>query len=214
MMNCRIVILAAGLGTRMGGDVPKALVPIGGKPILQHLIESTKASEVDDKPIVVIGRERDLLCETFGGECDYVVQEQQLGTGHAVMVTEEAAKEANDIVVLYGDHPFVSPETLRALHDTHHVQENIITMMTAEVESFDGWKKIFSHWGRIIRDDNGGIVGIRESKDSSEEELLITEVNPALFCFDSEWLWKNIHTLKNDNTQEEYYLTDLILTGL
>ena len=140
-MKCRFVILAAGLGSRMGSDVPKALIPVGGKPILQHLLESTKASGVDQKPVIVIGHERDLLCETFGVECEYVVQEKQLGTGHAVMVTEDVVKEAADIVVLYGDHPFVSPDTLKSLHETHHAQENIITMMTVDVESFDGWKK-------------------------------------------------------------------------
>lgn len=209
-MNCRIVVLAAGLGSRMGGEVPKALVPVGGKPILQHLLESTKASGVDDKPVIVIGHERDLLCETFGGNCEYVVQERQLGTGHAVKVTEAAVKNAGDIIVLYGDHPFVSADTLRRLHETHHEQGNTITMMTVDVGAFMGWKEIFSHWGRILRDSKGEIIGIREFKDASDEEKKITEVNPALFCFDNEWLWKNIHELQNANAQKEYYLTDLI----
>ncbi|HBK35074.1 hypothetical protein A2239_01295 [Candidatus Uhrbacteria bacterium RIFOXYA2_FULL_40_9] len=209
-MNFRFVILAAGLGSRMGGDIPKALVLVGGKPILQHLLDSVKASGVDGIPLVVVGHEAHYLCEAFGGSCEYVVQEKQLGTGHAVMVTEDACKGADAIIVLYGDHPFISPETLKKLSDHHTEQGNIITMMTVKLPHFYDWFQMFRQWGRVMRDDQGKVIGIREYKDASEEERCIQEVNPALFCLDATWLWENIKTLKNENVQKEYYLTDLI----
>jgi bifunctional UDP-N-acetylglucosamine pyrophosphorylase/glucosamine-1-phosphate N-acetyltransferase len=209
-MNTRIVILAAGMGSRMGADVPKALVPVGGKPILQHLIDSINRSGVDVQPVVVIGHERDQLCEAFGNECAYVVQEEQLGTGHAVMVTEEEVMDSDAVIVLYGDHPFVSQQTLRSLHEKHHGEGNTITMMTVDLPHFNGWHKVFAHWGRILRDEAGKIVGIREHKDANDEERTINEVNPSLFCFDGQWLWENIHNIKDNNAQGEYYLTDLI----
>jgi len=198
------------MGSRMGGSIPKALIPVGGKPILQWLHESTKASGVDGVPIIVIGHERDQLCRSFHGVSQYVVQEEQLGTGHAVMMTQEAARGSDAIIVLYGDHPFISPQTLRQLSHQHEAQDNTITMMTVTVPSFDGWQRVFAHWGRILRSDKGKILGIKEYKDTSEEERQCLEVNPAFLCFKADWLWKNLKELKNDNKQKEYYLTDLI----
>ncbi len=209
-MTFRFVILAAGMGSRMGGAIPKALIPVGGKPILQWLYESTKASGVDGIPIIVVGHERDQLCQSFNGLCEYVVQEQQLGTGHAVMMAKQAARGSDAIIVLYGDHPFISPVSLRRLSEQHMNQQNTITMMTVTVPSFEGWRKVFAHWGRILRNDQGEILGIREYKDTSEGERQLLEVNPAFFCFKADWLWENLKKLKNDNKQKEYYLTDLI----
>ncbi len=209
-MKFKLVILAAGKGKRMKSDTPKVLTPIGGKPILQHLHESVIASDVDLSPIVVIGPERHRVCESFGGICTYVVQEQQLGTGHAVMVSKEATGDADAVIVLNGDEPFVSAESLQKLTIRHDERANTITMMTTTVPSFDGWYQAYSHWGRIIRGENGHINGIREFKDASEEEKMIRELNPSLFCFDATWLWKNISLLETKNAQGEYYLTDLI----
>jgi len=213
-MTFRFIILAAGMGSRMGGTMPKALIPVGGKPILQWLYESTQASKVDGVPIIVVGHERDQLCQSFNGSCEYVVQEEQLGTGHAVMMAEQAAQGSDAIIVLYGDHPFISPETLRRLSRQHEEQQNTITMMTVMVPSFDDWRKIFAHWGRILRDDQGKISGIKEYKDASEKEQSLLEVNPAFFCFKSDWLWENLRQLKTNNTQKEYYLTDMIAAAV
>jgi bifunctional UDP-N-acetylglucosamine pyrophosphorylase/glucosamine-1-phosphate N-acetyltransferase len=209
-MTFRTVILAAGKGTRMGSDKPKVLLPIGGKPIIQHLIESIKESKVDGIPVVVIGHEREKLCESFGETCEYAVQEEQLGTGHAVMCAREAVGNAEAVIVLYGDHPFISPEVLRRLVDIHEAQRPVITMMTTVVPTFDDWHSVFQHWGRILRDAHDHIIGIREYKDAMESEREIRELNPGLFCFDAKWLWENVPQLKNFNAIGEYYLTDLV----
>ena len=188
-MTFRFIILAAGKGTRMGAEVPKALVPVGGKPILQHLHESVMASGVDGIPIVVVGHERAQLCAVFNGECEYVVQEKQLGTAHAVQVCQDAVNDADAIIVLYGDHPFVSAEALQRLAKLHEESHGVITMMTTVVPSFDEWEN-YRGWGRILRDAHGHINAIREYKDAMESEREIKEVNPGLYCFDTKWLWE------------------------
>lgn len=209
-MKFKFVILAAGKGKRMQSDIPKALTPVGEKPILQYLYESVVASGLDGDPIVVIGRERNKLCEAFGGSCAYVVQEEQLGTGHAVMVTKEAVGDADAIIVLYGDHPFISTSAIQSLARKHEERGNIITMMTTRLSDFEDWRRAFLHWSRIVRGENGHIVRDVQFKDATEEEKKITEVNPCLYCFDTKWLWENIDSLKKENAQQEYYLTDLI----
>lgn len=209
-MTFRFVILAAGKGTRMNSDIPKALTQVGGKPILQYLYEAVVASGLDGDPIVVIGHERTRLCEVFNGTCEYVVQEQQLGTGHAVMMTQSAVGDADALIVLYGDHPFISADSIRSLAKRHEERGNTITLMTSIVPSFEDWYQAFFQWGRILRGQDGHIIGIREYKDASESERQIHEVNPSLLCFDTKWLWENIRLLNNQNAQGEFYLTDLI----
>lgn len=209
-MTFRFIILAAGKGTRMNSNVPKALTPVGGKPILQHLHESVMSSGVDGIPVIVVGHERMQLCESFGGKCEYVVQEEQLGTAHAVKVCKDTVQDANAIIVLYGDHPFIAPQTLRKLAELHETSGGVLTMMTTTVPSFDGWRQAYLHWGRIVRDGHGHIIAIREYKDAMESERQITEVNPALYCFDTKWLWENIEQVRNFNANREYYLTDLV----
>lgn len=210
-MKFRTVILAAGKGTRMGSDKPKVLLQIGGKPILQHLIESIKSSGIDGVPVVVVNPDSGTgVCEAFGEACNYAVQEEPLGTGHAVMSAKDAVGESDAVIVLYGDHPFVSQDALRRLVEIHSATSPAVTIMTTTVPSFDGWYSAFLHWGRILRDTDGHIFGIREYKDAMDSEREIREVNPAMFCFDAKWLWENIQQIKNLNAKGEYYLTDLI----
>jgi bifunctional UDP-N-acetylglucosamine pyrophosphorylase/glucosamine-1-phosphate N-acetyltransferase len=210
-MNFRFIILAAGKGARMHSEIPKALTPVCGKPILQYVHEAVMRTGLDKNPIVVIGPERISLCESFNGTCTYVVQEEQLGTSHAVQVTQPFIdKQTDAVIVLYGDHPFVSTQTLQCLVALHEQKSVVITMMTTTVPSFEDWHHAFLYWGRILRDSNNDIVGIREFKDATEQERKIREVNPALYCFDTKWLWQQIGEIKNVNANQEFYLTDLV----
>lgn len=198
----------------MKAERPKALTPVAGKPILQHLLDAVSASGLDPRPVVVVGYKGEDVCAAMGTRCDYAVQTEQLGTGHAVAAAHDAAGDAAEIIVLYGDHPFISAETIRRLEARHRERGNVVTLMTATVPDFDGWHGAFERWGRILRGPDGHVTGIREYKDATEEERAIREVNPSLFCFDAAWLWKNVAELRNENAQKEYYLVDLVATAV
>lgn len=207
--------MAAGHGTRMKSKIPKVLQRVGGVPILQRLVSSVIASGVSPKPLAVVSdKDGDVIKDYLGDLCDYSVQEEQKGTGHAVACAERELGGYNNILVLYGDHPFLQPETVKKLNDLHLSSSNPLTLMTIKLDGFDGWKSAFYDFGRIIRDEADNIKAIREKKDASEEELRITEVNPALFCFNADWLWFNIKKLNNNNNQGEYYLTDLVALAM
>lgn len=206
----RVVILAAGKGTRMKSDLPKVLMPVAGKPILEHLLGSVRTSGLDPNPVIVVGYKSEEVCRAFGETCAYAFQEKALGTGHAVLSAKQVVGESKMVIVLYGDHPLISAAALQKLTERHTERGNDITLMTTVVPDFEGWHRAFQYWGRILRGSNGHILGIREYKDATETERAIHEVNPALFCFDAKWLWKNIERLGTKNAQGEYYLTDLV----
>ena len=206
------MILAAGKGKRMGADVPKALVEIAGRPMVEHLVESIHESEVDGQPILIVAPD---TLEDFNNvcrdrRCEFAIQDEQLGTGHAVQSAREKANGAEAIMVLYGDHPFLSPELIASLSTLHEESGGIMTMITTKVKNFDKQFAGFKSWGRIVRDVVGNLVAIREAKDCTEEELLIKELNPALMMFDAQWLWDHLPEIKNKNASGEYYLTDLV----
>lgn len=217
----RIVILAAGHGKRMKSDLPKVLTKLNDKTLISHVLDAVKSSGVDARPVIVVGQQRELVMQTLGDNYEYAIQEEQLGTGHAVMSAQKilaspvgsGPKEnnADHIIVLYGDHPYISSETIKKLVERHLESKSMITMATVILPDFKDWRDIFySNFSRIIRDENGNIIKDVQFKDASEEEKKITEVNPCYFCFDARWLWENLKTLKTDNAQKEYYLTDLI----
>lgn len=208
-MKNKVVILAAGKGTRMGSDLPKVLIEIKGKPMIEHLISSVIESGLDEKPIVVVSpSNKEIISETLKEyPLTYVVQEEQLGTGHAVSVTKNSVPEdVNNIFVFNGDHPFISSKSMISLASSH---KNKVAMMVVELEDFLDWRNVFNSWGRIIKDGDR-IKEIIEFKDASDEVKDVLSVNPAIYCFDKNWLFENISTLKNNNNQKEYYLTDLI----
>jgi bifunctional UDP-N-acetylglucosamine pyrophosphorylase/glucosamine-1-phosphate N-acetyltransferase len=204
----KIIILAAGKGARMKSDLPKALNPIKGEPMINYLIRSVKWSGVDERPIVVVSPDnKNLISRALKNfNCCYAVQKEQLGTGHAVSSARRLAAGAERIIVLYGDHPFLKKETINKMTAS---DKSVITLATVKIKDFKDWRNSFSHWGRIIR-KSGEIAGIVEFKDATDKEKEIKELNPALYSFDAEWLWKNLKKLKNENAQGEYYLTDLI----
>lgn len=196
----------------MGLPIPKVLAPLHGKPLIKHLLESVYASGLDPKPVIVIAPETEgLFTKEIGTKCQYVVQPQRLGTGHAVSCARSAMQGTSDaVVVLYGDMPFIKPETIRNLVDRHTALRPAITMLTNTVPNFFGAYAPFADFGRVVRSADGAIQNIVEKKDATPEQLEILEVNPSYFCFDSAWLWSTIETLKNNNAQGEYYLVDLV----
>jgi len=215
-MSTRVVILAAGKGTRMGSSVPKPLVEISGRPMVEHLLDSVRDSGLDKRPILVVSPDS---VEQFNEvcrdqDCEYVVQEEQLGTGHATQVARDACNGTESVVVLYGDHPFLSSELLKSLKSMHKEHGATITMLTTTVPNFKNDYEGFKSWGRIIRDRVGRIQEIREAKDATEEELEVRELNPAIYAFDAQWLWEHLAEIRNENASGEYYLTDLVALAI
>ena len=208
----QIIILAAGQGKRMGNaTLPKVLTPFKGKPFINHLLESIKDSGVCNKPAIVIGQRAEQIKEVLGSDYIYIFQKEQLGTGHAVMVTKDKLEgQAENIMVLYGDHPLVSADTIKNVAEAHAESGTVMTMATTIVSDFEGWRQSFIGFGRIVRGQDNKLEKIVEKKDATPEELEIKEVNPSYFCFKTNWLWENLDKLKNNNAQEEYYLTDLV----
>ncbi|TAK03588.1 hypothetical protein EPO34_00285 [Patescibacteria group bacterium] len=214
-MQTRVVILAAGKGTRMKQDLPKPLTPVCGKPILQYLVEAVEGAGIGvGEPIVVVNKDRPALCEAFGKSCAYAVQEEQRGTAHAVASAREALVGAEAMITLYGDHPFVCADTVRRLAALHASAAGPLSMLTFTVPDFSGWRGAFEHWGRVLRDGAGNVVGVREFKDASEEERRILEINPSFFCFDVAWFFGNVHRVSDKNAQGEHYLTDMVAVAV
>lgn len=195
----------------MNSEMPKALALLKGKPLIQYLLDSVHASHVDERPIIVIGQGAEQVRATLGQGYEYVFQNVQLGTGHALKVTRPVLQgQADAVIVLYVDHPFVHATTIKKLRFLYEREHRVMTMMTTMVEDFDDWRKPFYEFGRVLRNAGGEVVRIVERKDATTEQLKVREVNPALFCFRASWLWPSLEKLKNENAQKEYYLTDLV----
>jgi bifunctional UDP-N-acetylglucosamine pyrophosphorylase/glucosamine-1-phosphate N-acetyltransferase len=205
----KVVILAAGQGKRMGAAMPKVLVKIKGRPMIEYLVRAVIKSGIDHHPIIVVSPDnKELIKQALRKyNCRYAVQAKQLGTGHALACAKKAiGQKAEHVFCFYGDHPFIKATTIRRIGYSHN---GVITMMTAAIKDFKGWRKNFYHWGRVLR-NYGHIKAIVEFKDADEKIRRVREVNPAIYCFNAKWLWRHIDKLKNDNVQQEYYLTDLI----
>lgn len=195
----------------MQSEVPKVLVPLDGRPMIQYLLDAIRASGADDRPVLVVGHNADMLRAALGTGYDYVTQEEQLGTGHAVQCAESLISGKTDTaIVLYGDHPFVGKETIAALKELHEREGCAVSMMTTTVGDFQGWRAPFADFGRIVRDSQGRISAIVEAKDATPAQRQLREINPAFFAFKAPWLWENLKKLRNDNAKGEYYLTDLV----
>lgn len=209
--DTQIVILAAGKGTRMGGDIPKALTLLNNKPMIHYVLETSQEFS-KNKPITVIGYKGEMVEESLGEASFYALQAKQNGTGQAVLSAEKYLKDSaiNTVIVLYADQPFLSSETLKNLSDTKKETGAKLVIATSIIDNDDLFKNQFYNFGRIVRDLNGVITKIVEKKDATDQELTIREVNPAYFCLDKEWMLKKLLLLKNNNSQEEYYLTDLV----
>ena len=203
MYKCAL-ILAAGQGTRIKSDLPKVLHKVCGKEMVNHVIDNMRKANINDVN-VIIGKGAELVKEqTNDRKVSYSLQEEQLGTGHAVKCAAEFLKgKKGTVVVFAGDAPLTKESTIEELIKTHESNGNSATLLSAIVEDPTGY-------GRIIRDDEGYVLKIVEHKDCNEDELLVNEMNAAMYCFDIEDLVNSLDKLSNNNTQGEYYLTDVI----
>ena len=200
-MSLSVVILAAGQGTRMRSALPKVLHPLGGFPLLQHVIRV--AQQLEPSSIhVVYGHGGERVREMLGHEVvNWVLQDQQLGTGHAVDQVMPLVRDNDTLLVLYGDVPLIRAETLR--HLVAQAENGDLSVLTATLEDPQGY-------GRMIRDADGKLADIVEQKDASEEQLKIREINTGFLAAPANRLRSWLDQLDNRNAQQEYYLTDVI----
>lgn len=200
-MSLSIIILAAGQGTRMRSALPKVLHPLGSMPLLQHVIRTAQSLK-PDRINVVYGHGGEQVKEALAHEpVDWVLQDRQLGTGHAVDQAMSTVKDENTVLVLYGDVPLIQAETLGRLVEIAAAGK--LAVLTAELDNPQGY-------GRMLRDGQGRLVGIVEQKDASDEQLAIREINSGFLAAPARQLRGWLQQLDNSNAQNEYYLTDVI----
>ena len=202
--NISALILAAGLGTRMKSNKAKVLHEVLFKPMILHVLDTVQAL-APDNIYVIVGHQREKVAELVSGyRASCIVQEEQLGTGHAVLCAEkELNKSEGTVLILSGDVPLVKAATLRAMLDAHTANRPVLTVMTATLHDP-------TNYGRIVRDDRGRLMGIVEEKDASEAQRKIREVNAGIYCADTAFLFQTLKKVRPDNKQGEIYLTDIV----
>jgi bifunctional UDP-N-acetylglucosamine pyrophosphorylase / glucosamine-1-phosphate N-acetyltransferase len=201
-MKTTAVILAAGQGTRMNSDLQKVLHPVCGMPMIAHSLAAAKAAS-SETPVVIIGHAAEALREYIGEKARCVVQEPQLGTGHAVLQAESSLCDKTDLVLLtYADMPLLRFETLRRLVETQKANQGPLTMLTVNAANPRGF-------GRVVRGPNGGVQAIVEETEATQAQLSIHELNVGAYCFSAGWLWDALHKIKI-SPKGEYYLTDTV----
>lgn len=197
------IVMAAGKGTRMKSELPKVLVPALGRPIIDYVLDALEASGIDHTVVVVGYRADDVKAALASRKnVSFVLQEEQRGTGHAVMCAREALAGHNGpVLVVTGDSPMLQPSSVRALFDEFERRPTACLMGTAHKENPFGL-------GRVVRDANGDFLRIVEEKDASEAERRLTEVNMSTYLFDAQDLLHALGKLQPNNKQGEYYITD------
>lgn len=205
-----IIILAGGKGTRMKSELPKVLHEVKGKPLIGHLL--SRIASICADPTLIVGYKAEEVRQASEHKYHYAEQKEQLGTGHAILCAREDLKDKDlgTIIVLPGDHPMIEAQTLIYLQELHTQKDAAVTLATTIVPHFEGKYATFSHYGRVIRGEDGMVDRIVEYKDATEEERACREVNLSYYCFKADWLWENITKLSNNNAAGEYYLTDMV----
>ena len=204
LKNLAAIVLAAGKSTRMKSQLAKVLHPIMGKPMLAYPLNTLQQLGLA-KIVVVVGHQAETVQERFSQyPVEFVIQEPQLGTGHAVQVAVAVLDGSQDtVVVLCGDVPLLQADTIRELYQHHQTSGAAATVLTVELPEP-------ASYGRIVKDARGCILKIVEARDASPEELSIREINTGIYCFQFPFLKEALATLRPDNDQNELYLTDLI----
>jgi len=200
-LEFQAIVLAAGKGKRMGSGLPKVLLPLCGRPIIGHVLDVLAKVGIP-KPVIVISREGDVVRKTLGDDYSYAVQDEQLGSGHAVLCAREAAQGERNIIVMCGDSPLFRVETVRSLMEEHVQCQAAVTLVSAMLDNPSGY-------GRILRNPTGEVSGIVEEKLASDEQKAIGEINGGCYGFDAEWLWNNVG-LMAQNEVGEYCLTEMV----
>jgi bifunctional UDP-N-acetylglucosamine pyrophosphorylase/glucosamine-1-phosphate N-acetyltransferase len=201
-MKITAVLLAAGKGTRMRSNLPKVLHPLMGHPLIHHALEAAQAATTET-PVLVIGHSADRLRQAIGDSTRYVLQDPQLGTGHAVQQTEGLLRGQTDLVlVTYGDMPLLTNDTLNRVVQAQQTHSGPMTMLTVIASDPRGF-------GRIQRDSNGNVLAVVEEPQATPEQLAIRELNPGVYCFQADWLWEALRRIPL-SPKGEYYLTDIV----
>jgi bifunctional UDP-N-acetylglucosamine pyrophosphorylase/glucosamine-1-phosphate N-acetyltransferase len=202
-MKITAVLLAAGQGTRMKSDLPKVLHPLCGKPMLWHVLEALK-SATTEKPVVVVGHGAQAVENYVGDSADCVLQEPQLGTGHAAMQAESLLKGKTDyVIVTYADMPLLRGETFQRLVETQVHNQGPFSLLTVIADDPRGF-------GRIVRNADGTVDAIVEEYVATPEQRAINELNVGAYCFKSDWLWGALQRIEKNPKKGEYYLTDIV----
>ena len=191
----------------MNSDLPKVVMPLADRPMLVHVLNSLREAGIE-RVTVVVGYRADLVRETAasveGMEIDYVTQSEQLGTGHAVLVTEEACRGfTGPLLVTNGDMPMLQPETFRTLLAEHRSREEAATVLSSLAEDPHGY-------GRLVRDPSGNLMRIVEEKDADDAIRSIREVNTGTYVFQAPQIFAVLHRVGTNNKQGEYYLPDAV----
>ncbi|MFO1441928.1 bifunctional UDP-N-acetylglucosamine diphosphorylase/glucosamine-1-phosphate N-acetyltransferase GlmU [Bacillus sp. Bva_UNVM-123] len=203
MDNRYAVILAAGQGTRMKSKLYKVLHPVCGKPMVQHVVDQVSLLSIE-KIVTIIGHGAEQVQAQLGEKTLYALQEEQLGTAHAVMQAKEILNGREGVtIVVCGDTPLIRHETMEALLKHHEASAAKATILTVMADDPTGY-------GRVVRNENNHVEKIVEHKDATDEERKIQEINSGTYCFDNKKLFEVLNRVTNDNVQGEYYLPDVI----
>ncbi|MBQ3105948.1 MAG: NTP transferase domain-containing protein [Eggerthellaceae bacterium] len=202
-MNAAAVVLAAGAGTRMKSEKPKVAHEVMGRPLVRWVIDAARAANVD-RIVAVVGHKAEQVIPLVENDARIAVQAQQRGTADAVMAAaEELADFDGSLVVLSGDCPLITADTIRSLVKLREREQAAVVVLTMELENPFGY-------GRIIRDENGQVERIVEQKDASPEEAAVCECNSGFYCFDARALFEALQKVDSNNAQGEFYLTDVL----
>ncbi len=199
-----IIILAAGKGTRMKSDKAKVLHEVFYAPMVHHVIAATSPLFAA-QTIMIVGHQKSTVQKALSSfDVQFVVQEEQFGTGHAVLIAEnEIDRNSHDVMILCGDTPLIRPETLQEMYEHHVKQAASLTLMTTVLANP-------TNYGRILCDNNNKVQAIVEQKDADEEQLKVQEINAGIYCVEKSFLFSALKMVGTNNSQGEVYLTDIV----